>query len=321
MAKQTRNNERFTVTLTPESVEAVDILKSEWGVKATSQVIDKAIREATSALGYSIIPAREDGIMQVTLISKGTSLMEHLKDGAFFIEAPSEGNYIIRIKNNHWKKRLAVISVDGVNILNGEDAGFDGPGYMLNPWQTIDINGWHRTDKETAAFTFEALADSYAKQTGRGESNVGVIGVAVFDEKTTHDFWTESLRPKGLVASNGGPRLRRMTMGGAQGMSATNGTYGASASSAGSLSLNDPMPIAGSAPIEKVGTGYGEKMEMRTREVEFERASETPTFVLSYQYATTSTLVKWGVIKEPSAPTPNPFPAAVGVKAPPGWKG
>lgn len=331
MAKQTRNNERFTVTVTPESVEAIDILKEEWGLKATSQVVDKAIRESTSALGYSLMPAREEGTMQVTLIYNGKELEQHISEGQTFIEAPREGNYVIRVKNNHWKRRLAVISVDGVNILNGEDAGFDGPGYVFQPWQTIDINGWHRTDEETAAFTFEKVEGSYASQTGRGESNVGVIGIAVFDEKEDMSYWSKK-RP----TFNGGFRRlmkgtrARQTMGGsgARGM-----TYGASAS-AGSLSLDQGegliatnsadgvMPCSASASLpEKLGTGYGEKMEMQTRKVDFERASKAPISVMSFQYASRDALIKLGVIQPKTPSAPNPFPAEVGVKAPPGWKG
>lgn len=333
-----RINKPITVTLTPESIEGIDILKKEWREDITSRVVDAAIRDSVSDCGYTLIPEEEknlEGIkkedtMLVEVICNGAPLKKIAYEGNNYIQAPLEGEYTIRITNNHWKKRLAVIAVDGVNILDGEKAGFAGSGYMLHPWQTIDINGWHRTSEETAAFTFEKLKDSYASKTGHDENNIGVIGIAVFDEKEerpTEDYWRRTL-------CSTAPRHKGGNYGDARGMSAGS-FFGSVDTDEGSVLIGEAMPCAASAgddykhsptwqtELGRVGTGYGERKSMRTREVTFERASEAPSIVLSYRYATKQNLVKWGVIQESQIPEPNPFPAEVkvGVKPPPGWKG
>ena len=46
----------------------------------------------------------------------------------------------------------------------------------------MEITGWRKSLERTAAFYFTDLGDSYAARTGRPQ-NVGVIGVAVFQER------------------------------------------------------------------------------------------------------------------------------------------
>jgi hypothetical protein len=301
--------------------------------------------------------------MQVQIISQGKALKQHLHDGETFVSAPVNAEYSIKLTNNSWKRRCALVSVDGVNILNGKPADFKGSSYVLEPWQTIDINGWHRTHKETAAFLFDKIKASYAAQTGHGTNNVGVIGVAVFDEKPKYEYWTNNSVPISASGGNwrgstGGMVYSSTTGTGTKGMSTTLGEE------ADSLSFGDGEIVAAAAPAPaaeaesgsvnygakldfnlgreliyseprlrsrtkglrkesgQVGTGYGGRKEMRTRETTFERATDAPAQVISLRYATKTALVKWGVIQEPDIPSPNPFPAEkVGVKPPPGWNG
>lgn len=119
--------------------------------------------------------------MQVEIIQSGRVLRRIDHNGETFIEAPLRGTYSIRLTNNCPRQRMAVISVDGINVVDGKDAGFAGQGYLLSPWQTVDIKGWLRGPNEAAAFEFKASEASYAAGTGRGTKNTGVIGVAVFE--------------------------------------------------------------------------------------------------------------------------------------------
>jgi len=122
--------------------------------------------------------------MQVEIIGKKNRTLKTIThNGQVYVEAPQSGAYTIRLRNDTASRRLAVISVDGVNVLDGKSAGIDGQGYVLRPWETIDIPGWRRTDSSVAQFLFTEQGGSYSAQTGKGTNNVGVIGVAVFDEK------------------------------------------------------------------------------------------------------------------------------------------
>ena len=77
---------------------------------------------------------------------------------------------------------LAVVSVDGVNVITGQTAHPSQSGYVIAPHGHLDMNGWRRSLSQTAAFYFTALPDSYAARTGRPD-DVGVIGVALFRRK------------------------------------------------------------------------------------------------------------------------------------------
>lgn len=121
--------------------------------------------------------------MQIEIIQEGRVLRRISHNGTEYIEAPPEGDYQIRLTNNSPHRRLAVVTVDGVNVNDGSEGSLGGSGYAMSPWQTFTLKGWLRSGSEAAAFTFKPNGDSYASKTGRGTKNTGVIGVAVFDEK------------------------------------------------------------------------------------------------------------------------------------------
>lgn len=121
--------------------------------------------------------------MQISIIQGGRVLRTINHEGQTYVEAPTSGEYKLRVHNNSHRRRLAIVSVDGVNVVNGEDASFEGGGYVLDPWQMIDIPGFRRDDGTVAAFKFTEQGGSYAAKMGKGTKNVGVVGLAVFDEK------------------------------------------------------------------------------------------------------------------------------------------
>jgi len=82
----------------------------------------------------------------------------------------------------HDRRLLAVVSVDGVNVVTGESASPDQSGYVLDPGDYVNIQGWRKDLDRTAAFYFSDPADSYAARTGR-PNDLGVIGVALFRER------------------------------------------------------------------------------------------------------------------------------------------
>ena len=103
-------------------------------------------------------------------------------DGRAYVVGKPGNEYQVSVRSSVRAEVLAVVSVDGVNVVTGETADPRQSGYVLRPGSTYDILGWRKSLGETAAFYFTALADSYAARSGRAE-NVGVIGVAVFRKK------------------------------------------------------------------------------------------------------------------------------------------
>jgi hypothetical protein len=126
--------------------------------------------------------------MQLEIIQDGRVLRQYNHENRLYAEAPPQGAYEIRLTNNCPRRRLAVAAVDGVNVVTGENASVDDPGYVLRPWESLTIKGWRRDDKTVAKFTFQPQEGSYAARTGRGTKNTGVIGIAVYDEKVNPIF-------------------------------------------------------------------------------------------------------------------------------------
>ena len=118
--------------------------------------------------------------------------------------------YAVRIRNCTGGRVLVVTSVDGVNVISGDTAVAAQSGYVLDPWASVEIAGWRKSLDRTAAFYFTDLGDSYAARTGRPQ-NVGVIGVAVFQERPKRIAYREQdLRGRlGRRRSAPNPRARR----------------------------------------------------------------------------------------------------------------
>ena len=47
---------------------------------------------------------------------------------------------------------LTVLSVDGVNAVTGETASALQNGYVLDPWESTEINGWRKSLDEIAQY-------------------------------------------------------------------------------------------------------------------------------------------------------------------------
>ena len=97
---------------------------------------------------------------------------------------------MIGIENETDSRFEAVVSVDGLDVVDGELASFDKRGYVVEPFTSTVIDGWRTSQHSVAAFRFADLEESYAARSGQSR-NVGVVGVAFFREqfveRTFHD--------------------------------------------------------------------------------------------------------------------------------------
>jgi hypothetical protein len=99
----------------------------------------------------------------------------------------SEGQRYTIVIENHVDSRLElVVSVDGLDVLDGKPASFAKRGYLIDPRGTVEIDGFRTSMDEVAAFKFGSVRNSYAEQKHGDSRNVGVIGVALFNEMGTN---------------------------------------------------------------------------------------------------------------------------------------
>ena len=263
-----------------------------------------AATAVAAALGATPAGAGQVGNVEILTRADGRVLPVYETDGRRWIMGTPGEEYAIRVCNTTGARVLAVMSVDGVNVVSGETASPSQAGYVLDMWQCTEINGWRKSLASIAAFYFTELPDSYAARTGRPD-NVGAIGVAFFRERQ---------QP---VASKDAPRIASQ--------SAAEPSTRQEAASAGNAAAADgrleterkaaradvaAAPAAAPAPpMAKIGTGHGRNERSVVQTTRFERESATPNETIAFQYDRRENLIAMGILPPPAvARSSNPFP-------------
>jgi hypothetical protein len=241
------------------------------------------------------------GLAEVTVFDRteGRVLPVYWHEGRAHVAGKPGNEYSVRIRSRAREELLAVVSVDGVNVITGETATPAQSGYVLSPYRLLELGGWRKSLERTAAFYFTSLSDSYAARTGRPD-HAGVIGVALFRKKQEPQPIARMTQPA--------PESRAR--------SKARDAAGAAAESAAAAGQG---PGRDAEPAAKLGTGHGRSEVSHARYVSFERATSEPAEVLAIYYDSYRNLVARGVIREPVSPcafpcplrAPHPFPGFV----------
>jgi hypothetical protein len=236
-------------------------------------------------------------LADITIHDRGTGrdLPVYWHEGRAYVVGKPGNEYQINVRNRSGEDLMAIMSVDGVNVISGKTASLtQGGGYVLSSWENTSIRGWRKSMEEIASFYFTSLGDSYAARTGRPD-NVGVIGVALYQRKRVEPppmvqtpLWIPAPREEKSSADSA-ERSKQL------------------GSSSGAVAENRAPAARPSAPL---GTGHGRLEESRTQYVQFERATTEPVETIAIYYDSYRNLVAQGVIPTYgyTPRTPNPFP-------------
>jgi len=263
---------------------------------------------AASAIGLAAVPRAEATApmlvdLQVVDRETGQEARVWRQGGRQFVAGQPGASYSLRVTNNTSGRVLVVMSIDGVNILTGETAGYGQRGYVFGPYESYDISGWRKSDTEVAAFTFAPLSRSYAARTGRPH-DVGVIGIAAFTERVVAPL---------AVAPAIVPESRARS-----GWDSADEALATGRRAPPSPAAAPPARSARAAPSaeaarrsERLGTGHGAREWSVVTTVPFERATAYPQFVRRIEYDSYDNLVASGVIPRvrTAPPRPRPFPS------------
>lgn len=120
---------------------------------------------------------------KVEIMVNGKPVKQYNHDGNTYVEARNGTEYSVKIRNNSYGRKLAVITVDGLNVITGEPQGNDiGRGYIVDSYSAITIKGFRKDMESVGAFKFCRKDKSYCNKQGL-EGNNGVIGVRIYKEK------------------------------------------------------------------------------------------------------------------------------------------
>jgi hypothetical protein len=136
------------------------------------------------------ISAARDGVTIRLIDESGAPLPTFSASGRSYVMGQDGGRYSIRIENHTGVRFEAVATVDGLDVIDGQAGSFEKRGYLVAPWASVEIDGFRRSDDVVAAFRFGRVRDSYAAKKGN-DRNVGVIGVAMFEERGARWPWNE----------------------------------------------------------------------------------------------------------------------------------
>ena len=239
-----------------------------------------------------------------TKADSNTKMETFYKNGKIYLAGNVGDKYEINLCGNSRAygnsiRNLYVISVDGLNVISGEPANYNQSGYVIsNSENCSKIKGWRKNMNEEARFYITSISNSYAARTDNNQRNVGVIGIALFNEYK---------EPKPLVYESSERKFNAMP-------SSTGGSsLGASASVPMDSSESVPSPsikkeiMHDRAMQEKVGTGHGERIVSEARKTEFKKASDKPFKIVQVYYDTYDNLISKGIITVRND-QPNAFP-------------
>jgi hypothetical protein len=101
----------------------------------------------------------------------------------YFVVGVPGSDYVMKFKNLTRTRMQVVVSVDGLDVLDGQPASIKKPGYVIPANSSIHIRGM-RVGGQLRSFVFGTVPESRASKSfgEKGARNIGVIGVASYEE-------------------------------------------------------------------------------------------------------------------------------------------
>lgn len=149
---------------------------------ASGAAAQAALASAVSGGAHANIGNGANQVFISLLDEHGQSLPAYHVGGRAYVLGQPGRRYSIRIDNRSAYRFEAVVSVDGLDVVDGREASLSKRGYVVGPGGSTTIEGFRTSTTQVAAFRFGAVGTSYAAQTTGSARNVGVVGVALFAE-------------------------------------------------------------------------------------------------------------------------------------------
>ena len=265
---------------------------------------------AMAAPAHAHRPDPSPALVELEIVDRdsGRRLQSWHHQGQAWVAGEPGRPYAIGLRNLTGSRVLVVLSVDGLNAIDGRSAAFGQAGYVLGPWQALEVTGWRKSLGTVARFVFDDPARSYAARTGR-PANIGVIGIAVFREHAPAylppPIGIGSARQAHGSEPSPGRQARAIQR-------TTDGVHGPHRDGVHS----EARAIASGAPAPGLGTGHGAVEGSRAYYTGFEREA-VPSQVSEVRYDTRAGLLARGVRMptlhrpgrhRPPLDEPRPFP-------------
>ena len=154
---------------------------------------------------WSVLSGPASSLISVGLKDQSGRFLPGLIVGDRWFVVGEEGRrYSIVVQNRSDVRLEIVLSVDGLDVIDGRPASASKRGYVVMPHRTLVVDGFRQSTETVAAFRFGPVRESYAQERYRNTRNVGVIGIALFHERGAYP-WTDREVQKRLKANPNEP--------------------------------------------------------------------------------------------------------------------
>lgn len=288
------------------------------------------------AQALSIAPERVRAPYDVSIVGEnGATLETYAKGGRYYLLGSAGERYVIRVSNPTPRRVEAVVTVDGLDVIDGEGGDMRKRGYVIQPYGDLEVEGFRTSTSDVATFRFSSVGNSYAGRKGKAR-NVGVIAVALFEE--------QGPPPPPVIVDDDYPRPypHDYPYGGSP-SAEHDGRAGQAparkSEAAPSPRANSSADLGAGAPAQDeaeccgpprnrpgLGTEFGEQRYSAAQYTQFRRASNRPVAVAELRYNDARGLAALGI---PLYPVPdgyelsiretaNPFPGGRFARPPAG---
>lgn len=238
------------------------------------------------------------GPLSMEVMVDGVPLPDYAARGTTYIEALRGREYSVRLTNRSAGRLAVALSIDGRNVIDARhSSAAEARKWILDPWQSIVLDGWQTSDTSARNFYFTTEPDSYASLLG-DLRNTGAIEAIAYRERGRPRpvpppcLAEEPVRPMRSDRENGpAPSSAPSAAGEAGGRLEGEQHSGMDRDSASALKSDD-----------YAATGIGREIDHRVMEVSFE-AEPRPCGRIRLRYEYHDALVRLGVL--PPSPRPD----------------
>ena len=134
-------------------------------------------------IAIAIAPNKVRAPYDVQVIREnGEQLPTYGLKGRFYVQGNVGERYVVRVTNPTPRRVEAVVTIDGLDVIDGENGDLRKRGYVVPAYGDVRIEGFRTSQADVATFRFSSVGESYAGRKGKAR-NVGVIAVAIFEEQ------------------------------------------------------------------------------------------------------------------------------------------
>lgn len=123
------------------------------------------------------------GACDLSVVVDGSPRVEYEHRGTVYVEAVRGREYSLRLTNPMPYRVAVALSVDGLNSIDAKHTtAWKASKWVLDPYESVDIEGWQVSDSAARRFYFTGERDSYGAKRGMTE-NLGVIEAVFYRER------------------------------------------------------------------------------------------------------------------------------------------